>query len=319
MKICILDGYILNPGDLSWHALERLANCEIHDRSAAQDVLERCKDAEIVMTNKVPLTRELMDELPKLEFINVMATGYNVVDTVAAKEKGIIVSNAAGYSTSSVAQHSFALLLELFSKVGVHSNDVLTKNGWTSQEDFSYSLSPLRELKGKTLGLIGYGAIGSNVAQIAMAFGMKVLVNRRNMDGNAPEGINYASLEEVAANSDAVSLHCPFTGDNSHMINEGFLKQMKNSAVLINTARGQLVNEAALALALTEGQIAGAGLDVLSQEPPAKNNPLFGCPNLILTPHQAWASFESRKRLMGIIVDNVRGFLTNDPINVVNA
>lgn len=319
MKICILDGYTLNPGDLSWHALERLANCEIHDRSAAQDVLERCKDAEIVMTNKVPLTRELMEQLPKLEFINVMATGYNVVDTVAAKEKGIIVSNAAGYSTSSVAQHSFALLLELFSKVGAHSNDVLTKNGWTSQEDFSYSLSPLRELKGKTLGLIGYGAIGSNVAQIAMAFGMKVLVNRRNMDSSAPEGINYASLEEVAANSDAVSLHCPFTGDNAHMINEGFLKQMKNSAVLINTARGQLVDEAALALALTEGQIAGAGLDVLSQEPPAKNNPLFDCPNLILTPHQAWASFESRKRLMGIIVDNVRGFLTNDPINVVNA
>jgi len=319
MKICILDGYTLNPGDLSWHALERLATCEIYERSEPGSVFERCKDAEIVMTNKVPITRELIEQLPKLEYINVMATGYNVVDIEAVKEKGILVSNAAGYSTASVAQHTFALLLELLSKVGMHSHDVLAANGWTSQKDFSYSLSPLRELNGKTMGLIGYGAIGSNVATIARAFGMKVLVHRKRMELDAPDGLSYVSLEEIAAKSDAVSLHCPFTGDNARMIDANFLSQMKRSAVLINTARGQLVDEVALAKALTEGQIAGAGLDVLSEEPPAKDNPLLSCPNLVLTPHQAWASFESRKRLMNIIVDNVRGFLTNDPINVVNA
>lgn len=318
MKISILDGYTLNPGDLSWHGLERLANCSIYDRSTADQVVERCKDAEIVMTNKVPITREIMDQLPQLEFINVMATGYNVIDVAAAKEKGIVVSNAAGYSTSSVAQHCFALLLELYSKVGAHNHHVRESEGWASKSDFSYSLSPLREIQGKTIGLIGYGTIGSQVAGIAKAFGMKVLVNRRNQSQELPEGMQYADLQELAEQSDVVSLHCPYTGDNGEMINAAFLEQMKNSAILVNTARGQLVDEQALANALHEGQIAGAGLDVLSQEPPHKDHVLLQAPNTVLTPHQAWASLESRKRLMKIMVDNVRGYLINDPMNVVS-
>lgn len=319
MKICILDGFTLNPGDLSWHALERLANCQIHERTSEANIVERCLDAEIVMTNKVPITREVMEQLPKLEYINVMATGYNVVDVAAAQERGIIVSNAAGYSTSSVAQHTFALLLELFSKVGTHSAHVREKNGWSSQPDFSYSLSPLREVKGKTIGLIGFGAIGSQVATIAQAFGMKVLVHRKDMSKELPESMAYANLEELATKSDVVSLHCPYTGSNGGMIDANFLTQMKPSAVLVNTARGQLIDEVALTTALHEGHIAGAALDVFSQEPPMADHALLKAPNLVVTPHQAWASFEARKRLMAIMVDNVRGFLTNDPVNLVQA
>jgi len=318
MKICILDGYTLNPGDLSWHNLERLAMCQIFDRTGQDQILERCADAEIILTNKVGLTSSMLEKLPKLEFISVMATGYNVIDVSRAKELNITVSNAAGYSSQSVAQHTFALILEHFSMAGAHNQHVTQNDGWRKQPDFSYSLKTRHDIGGKKIGLIGYGAIGSQVAKIAQAFGMEVLINRRNTKGELPEGMRYASLEEMAAQCDIISLHCPFTGDNKHMVNEGFLNSMKKSSVLINTSRGQLVDEKALATALNEGQIAGAGLDVLSQEPPGGDSPLIGATNCIITPHNAWSTLEARQRLMTIMVENVRSFLIGDPINVVN-
>ncbi|MBI1183158.1 D-2-hydroxyacid dehydrogenase [bacterium] len=318
MKTTILDGFTLNPGDLSWHDLERLSDCTIYDRTAAELIVERCREAEIIMTNKVPLSAETIAQLPKLEFINVMATGYNIVDVDAAKERGIVVSNAAGYSTPSVVQHTFALMLQIFNNTAAHSHSVKDEMRWAKGADFSYTLHPWHDLAGKTLGIIGFGTIGKKVAEVALTFGMKVLANRRNMDKEAPEGISYAGIEELLAEADVLSFHCPQTTETKGMVNEGFLKSMKSSAVLINTARGGLVDEQALANALNEGTIAAAGLDVLSSEPPAMDNPLLSAKNCIITPHMAWASKEARQRLMHILVENTRAFLMGEPQNVVN-
>lgn len=318
MKTTILDGYTLNPGDLSWHDLERLTACTIYDRTTPEQIVERCKNANIIMTNKVPITAEAMDQLPSLEYISVMATGYNVVDVVAAKERNIIVSNAAGYSTHSVVQLTMAFILELFSKTAAHSASVKDDMKWASQPDFSYTLGPINELGGKTLGIVGYGTIGKEVAKIALAFGMKVLANKRNMAGDLPKGVDWASLEEIRDKSDVISLHAPQNKNTEGIVNADFLKGMKSNAILINTARGGLLVEDDLANALNEGIIAGAGLDVLSQEPPLKSNPLLEAKNCLITPHMAWASVQARKRLMDILIENTRCFLMGEAQNVVN-
>ena len=259
-----------------------------------------------------------MEQLPKLEYISVMATGYNMVDTQAAKARGIVVSNAAGYSTQSVVQHTFALMLELFSKVGLHNFSVKEEKIWENQQDFSYTIGSISEIYGKTLGLVGFGEIGKNVAKVAQAFGLKVLANRKNQDTIAPEGIAFVSLDELVAQSDIISLHCPLTADNAQMVNADFLQKIKKTAFLINTARCGLIDENALAFALINGEIAGAGLDVLSTEPPNKNNPLLSAKNCFITPHIAWASFQARQRLMDILVNNTRAFLSGTPENLVN-
>lgn len=318
MKTTILDGYTLNPGDLSWHDLERLTACTIYDRTTPEQIVERCKNANIIMTNKVPITAEAMDQLPSLEYISVMATGFNVVDVVAAKERNIIVSNAAGYSTHSVVQLTMAFILELFSKTAAHSASVKDDMKWASQPDFSYTLGPINELGGKTLGIVGYGTIGKEVAKIALAFGMKVLANKRNMAGDLPKGVDWASLEEIRDKSDVISLHAPQNKNTEGMVNVDFLKGMKPNAILINTARGGLVVEDDLANALNDGIIAGVGLDVLSQEPPLKSNPLLEAKNCLITPHMAWASVQARKRLMDILIENTRCFLMGEAQNVVN-
>lgn len=318
MKTTILDGFTLNPGDLDWHDLERLSDCSIYDRTAHDQIIDRCQNANIIMTNKVPISAETMAQLPNLEFINVMATGYNVIDIEAAKAKGIVVSNAAGYSTPSVVQHTFALLLELFNKTTAHSHAAKDEMKWADGQDFSFTLGPWHDLAGKTLGIIGFGTIGQKVAQVANAFGMKVLANRRNMESEAPDGVKYASIDEILSKADVVSLHCPQTPETTAMVNEEFIGKMKKSAVLINTARGGLIDENALANALNNDYIVGAAVDVLSTEPPAKDNPLLLAKNCIITPHMAWASKEARQRLMEIMIENTRAFLMGEPQNVVN-
>ncbi|MFY0673948.1 MAG: D-2-hydroxyacid dehydrogenase [Bacteroidia bacterium] len=318
MKTTILDGFTLNPGDLVWHDLERLSDCSIYERTAQEQIVERCQNANIIMTNKVPISGETMDQLPNLEFINVMATGYNVIDTEAAKTKGIVVSNAAGYSTPSVVQHTFALLLELYNKTAAHSTAAKDEMKWASGNDFSFTLGSWHDLAGKTMGIVGFGTIGQKVAQVAKAFGMKVLANRRNMEGEDPEGVKYASIDELLSKADVVSLHCPQTAETYQMVNADFINKMKKSAILINTARGGLIDEEALAAALNNGLITGAALDVLNTEPPAKENPLLAAKNCIITPHMAWASKEARQRLMEIMIENTRAFLMGEPQNVVN-
>jgi glycerate dehydrogenase len=318
MKTTILDGFTLNPGDLDWHDLERLSDCSIYDRTAHDQIIKRCQNANIIMTNKVPISGEIMDQLPNLEFINVMATGYNVIDTEAAKAKGIVVSNAAGYSTPSVVQHTFALLLERYNKTAAHSHAAKDEMKWANGNDFSFTLGSWHDLAGKTIGIIGFGTIGQKVAQVAEAFGMKVLANRRNMEGEAPVGVKYASIDELLSRADVVSLHCPQTAETTKMVNADFIGKMKKSAVLINTARGGLIDEEALANALNNDHIAGAAVDVLSTEPPAKDNPLLSAKNCTITPHMAWASKEARQRLMEIMIENTRAFLMGEPQNVVN-
>ncbi|MBR2078869.1 MAG: D-2-hydroxyacid dehydrogenase [Clostridia bacterium] len=319
MKLVILDGYTENPGDLSWEWLNGLVDEYIvYDRTAPDDVFERSKDADILVTNKTVLTGEMLEKLPKLKFISTLSTGYNVIDTDKARERGVPVSNIPAYSTDAVAQLVFALLLELTNHVAIHDNSV--KNGeWTSCEHFCYTKTPLCELRDKTFGIVGFGKIGSAVAKIALAFGMKVKAyspNTRTFDGVGT--VEFTSLEDVIRSSDVISLHCPLTEKTDGLVNMEFLRKMKKSAFLINTSRGPVINESDLKKALDEGIIAGAGVDVLSTEPPKADNPLLHTDRCIITPHIAWASFEARTRLMGIFRDNVKAFLEGEPINLVN-
>lgn len=311
MKIVVLDGYTLNPGDLDWTPLKELGEVTIYNRTPNDMIMERCQDAEIVLTNKTPLSKDTILQLPRLKFIGILATGYDVVDVQAARKNNIPVSNASGYATDSVAQHTMALILSLTNKIHLHDQKVKAGH-W--KVDFSFFSKPLEELAGKTIGLVGYGRIGQRVGELAQAFGMNIQIHRKSTDGE-PKGI---SLDQLIEESDIVSLHCPLTNDNQNLINEARLKAMKPSAYLINTARGPLVDEKALAKALRNGEIAGAGLDVLSNEPPREDNPMFKAPNSIVTPHNAWATVESRKRLMDIVVANTKAFIDGNPQNVVN-
>ncbi len=319
MKLTILDGYTENPGDLSWDWIGELVDeFEVFDLTPPHLVYERCKDSDIVVTNKTVLTAETLCSLKNLRFISTLSTGYNVIDTNEAKKLGIPVSNIPSYSTDAVAQLVFALLLELTNRVALHDESV-KKGEWSSCEHFCYTKSPLCELSGKTFGIIGFGKIGSAVAKIALAFGMKVLAyspNTRTFDGVGT--VDFVSLDEVICNSDVISLHCPLTEKTNGLVNMDFLKKMKRSAFLINTSRGPVINEADLDKALNEGIIAGAGLDVLSTEPPKPENPMLNNKKCFITPHIAWASFEARTRLMAIFRSNVEAFLNGNPVNVVN-
>lgn len=317
VKIVVLDGYTLNPGDLRWKELESLGRCIVYDRSGPDEVFKRADGAEIVLTNKTVLSSEVIKKLSSLKYIGVLATGYNIVDVETAGNRGVIVSNVPAYSTDSVAQLTFAHLLNLTHRVGHHAETV--RNGrWTTSPDFCYWDTPLIELAGLTMGIIGFGRIGKAVAKVAMAFGMKVIVYGINKPASMPGGCEFVGLEDLFRRSDVVSLHCPLTTQTEKIVNEERLTLMKKSAFLINTSRGPLVDEQALADGLNEGRLAGAGLDVLSYEPPAEDNPLLKAKNCFITPHIAWATRSARERLLKAVVDNVAAFLAGRPQNVVN-
>jgi glycerate dehydrogenase len=314
-KIVVTDGFTLNPGDLSWKPFETFGELFIHDRTPQHLLLDRCDGAEIIITNKTPIDAYTIERIRSLRIIAVTATGYNVVDAMAAKKQGIIVCNVPGYGTDSVAQHTFALLLELTNHVGKNSSSV-QQGAWGRSIDWCFVDSPITELSGKTFGIVGYGKIGQKVAQIASAFGMSVLCYNPS-PGNAKA--KFVTLEQLFSLSDVVSLHCPLTATNHSFVNHKLLFLMKTGAFLINTARGQLVNENDLAMALTQKRLAGAALDVLAQEPPSTDNPLIGLPNCIITPHNAWLSTEARTRIMQTTLRNISMALSGNPENVVNA
>jgi glycerate dehydrogenase len=314
-KIVILDGHTLNPGDLSWDALGALGDLTVLARTPPAQVAERAANAEILITNKTPITAKTITALPTLRYIGVLATGYNVVDTAAARARGIPVTNIPGYGTAAVAQMTLALLLELTSQPALHSASV-ADGDWTACPDFCYWKKPLVELDGLTLGLVGFGAIGQAVAKLGRAFGMNVMVHTRTP--RAVEGIEFVDRATLFREADVVSLHCPLTDENKGFVNAELLATMKPTAFFINTARGPLVDEAALAEALNREQIAGAATDVLSVEPPPSDNPLFGAKNLIITPHIGWATRAARARLMETAAGNLKAFLEGAPVNVVN-
>lgn len=318
VNIVVLDGHTLNPGDLDWDRLRKLGRLVVYDRTASPELtVERARDADIVLTNKTPLRAETLSRLPKLRMIGVLATGYDVVDTAAAWQRGIPVANVPAYSTASVAQLVFALLLELCQRAGLH-NEAVRAGEWTSCSDFSFWKAPLVELEGKTLGIVGLGGIGERTALIGQAFGMNVIASNRSGRPPAIPGVRLVTFEQLLEQSDAVSLHCPLTPETEGMIGKAALARMKPTAFLINTARGKLIRERDLADALNSGAIAGAGLDVLSLEPPEPDNPLLTARNTVITPHLAWATREARMRLMDTAVRNVEAFLAGEPTNVVN-
>lgn len=316
-RIVVLDGHTLNPGDLSWNDLEELGQVSIYDRSEPAEVYERAREADIVLSNKVVLDADTIAALPQLACICVTASGYNNIDVEAARQSGILVCNAVGYGSESVAQHVFALLLELTNHVALHDRSV-REGVWSRQPDFSYHLRPMIELAGKTMGIYGYGRIGRQVAGIAQAFGMQVLVNHHRPVRNAGSNIRFTDVDGLFAGSDVLSLHAPLTSDNAGLVDRQRLSLMKSTALLINTARGGLIDEEALLDALRNGRIAGAALDVLATEPPPADHPLFSLGNCLVTPHQAWATREARQRLLAITVDNIAAFLAGNPKNVVN-
>ena len=316
MKIVILDGFSANPGDLSWEELEKCGEVTVYDRTKPSETLTRVADADIVLTNKVIISREIIVQLPQLKYIGVLATGYNVVDVEAAHEHGIIVTNVPAYSTESVAQMVFAHLLTVTNRTEHYA--IQNRGGrWTKNPDFCYWDFPHMELAGKTFGIVGLGHIGQRVAQIAVAFGMKVKALTSKTAETLPTGIEKASIEELLATADVLSLHCPLTENTRHLINADTLRQMKSSAILINTGRGPLIDDQAVADALTAGRLAAFCADVLTEEPPKADNPLLGQPNAFITPHIAWASKEARIRLLQVATDNVRAFLSGTPVNVV--
>lgn len=319
MKIVVLDGYTLNPGDLSWTELEKLGACTCYDRTPPENIVERIGDAAIAFTNKTPLTRDILQQCPALRYVGVLATGYNVVDVAAAKEQGIIVTNIPTYGTSAVAQYVFALLLEICHHVGAHY-EAVQAGEWAQRGDFSFWNYPLIELKDKTMGIIGFGRIGQVTAQIANAFGMKVLAydNYRKKELET-DVLRYAELDEIYACADVISLHCPLFDSTRGMINKASLAKMKPGVIIINTSRGPLIVEEDLAEALANGQVFAAALDVVATEPIEADSPLLSAPNCIITPHIAWAPKESRERLLGIAVDNLSAFLAGSPVNVVNS
>ena len=317
MKIVILDGYSANPGDLSWKGLEELGTLTVYDRTKSNETVARAADAEIVLTNKVILNSEVIAQLPHLKYIGVLATGYNVVDIKAAHERGIIVTNVPAYSTESVAQMVFAHLLTVTNRTEHYA--IQNRDGrWSSNPDFCYWDFPHMELAGKTFGIVGLGNIGQRVAQIALAFGMKVKAVTSKAQAALPVGIEKVSLEELLASADVLSLHCPLTDSTRHMMNAATLQQMKPSAILINTGRGPLVDDQAVADALAKGTIAAYCADVVTEEPPKPDNPLLQQPNAFITPHIAWASMEARVRLLKVAIDNVSSFLNGKPQNVIS-
>lgn len=316
MKIVVLDGYALNPGDLSWTGMEALGELTVYERTSPSEVLERSAGAEVLITNKTVITAEHMVALPQLKYIGVLATGYNVVDIDEARNRGIVVTNIPAYSTASVAQMVFAHVLNITQRVGYYATE--NANGrWTNSVDFCYWDTDLVELDGKKMGIVGLGNIGRATARIAQAFGMEVLVVTSKEQSALPEGMKKVTLDELFAQSDVVSLHCPLTPDTKEMVNAARLQTMKPSAILINTGRGPLVNEQDLADALNGGRIAAAGLDVLSVEPSVTGNPLLGARNCFITPHIAWATKESRIRLMDIAVNNLKSYQEGIIINNV--
>jgi glycerate dehydrogenase len=317
MKIVLADAHTANPGDLSWAAVEALGECRVYERTPREEMAARCAGAEVVLTNKAVLDAEVIAALPELRYIGVCATGYNVVDVEAARARGITVTNVPAYSTASVAQLVFALLLELTHGVGRHAGSVAAGQ-WQACPDFSFWEQPLVELEGRVLGVIGFGDIGAAVARIGAAFGMRVRAARRSWSGDPPAGVTPASIDEIFSASDVVTLHCPLTDDTRHLVRDRTLALMKPSAFLINTGRGPLVDEEALARALREGRLAGAGLDVLTVEPPAAGSPLIGAPNCLVTPHIGWATREARARLIKQVAENLRAWAAGSPVNVVS-
>ncbi len=318
MKIVVLDGYAMNPGDLSWGGIERLGEFRLYERTQKELIIERIADAEIVLTNKVILSKEILEKVPSVKYIGVMATGYNVVDTDAARQLGMVVTNVPAYSTVSVAQLVLAFILEFCHHVGEHSRAVLGGT-WTSSRDFTFWNYPLIELNGKTLGIIGYGAIGQAVANLAAAFGMNIKVySRTEKTELETDKIKFTGFQQLLQEADFISLHCPLTEETEALINTESLSKMKTGAYLINTSRGPVIDEQAVADALNSGKLAGAAMDVVSAEPIKADNPLLGAKNCLITPHFAWAPLEARSRLMNTLLDNIEAYLKGKPINVVN-
>lgn len=324
MKIVILDGYAENPGDLSWEGFEKLGELTVYDRTPREDVeeiLRRIGDAEIICTNKTLIGREVIERAPKLRYIGVLATGYNVVDVDAAAERGIPVTNIPSYGTAAVAQHVMALLLEICNRTGHHSQAVY-EGRWQRSEDFCFWDYPLMELAGKTMGIIGYGHIGKAAARLAGAFGMKVIACRRPghsvLENVQDDGVSMVTIEELFERADVISVHCPLFPETEGLICRENISKMKDGVIIINTARGPIVQEKDLAEALNSGKVYAAGVDVVSTEPIRDDNPLLTARNCFITPHIAWASRESRQRLMDTAVDNLRAFLAGEPVNVVN-
>lgn len=312
MKTVVLDGHTLNPGDLSWEALGQYT---IHPRSSPTETTERAADVEAIITNKAPITADIIDRLPNLKYIGVTATGYNVVDVDAARKRGITVSNVPSYGTHSVAQHAIALLLELSNQAGRHARAV-AEGEWVESIDWCFTKAPITELDQLTFGVIGWGRIGSATARSAQSFGMKIIAHTRSY--KPQEDVTFVDLETLLSTADVISLHCPATPETVQMINTDRLALMKPEALLINTSRGQLIDEAALATALNEGKIAGAALDVLSSEPPTADNPLLAAKNCLITPHNAWASRSARQRLLDVTIENLQAYANDAPQNVVS-
>jgi glycerate dehydrogenase len=315
MNITILDGYTLNPGDLTWDKMNTLGNVSIYDRTKESEIIERCRDAEIVLTNKVVIDKNKIDKLPKLKYLGVLATGYNVVDIEAAKIAGIIVTNIPAYSTHSVAQLAIGLMIDFAEDLSSHIRTV-SQGKWSDSDDFSYTTRTINELAGKKLGIIGYGQIAKQVIRIARSFEMKVLVYTSHPDANSD--ISFVSIEQLFSDSDIVSIHTSLRPENEHIINRDTLELMKPSAYLINTSRGGFINEQDLAGFLNENKIAGACLDVLSDEPPKPHNPLLKAKNCRITPHIAWSTLEARQRLLDLSIANIKAFQNGNPVNVVN-
>ena len=316
-RIVVLDGHTLSPGDLSWEPLERCGELAVFERTPPELVLERGRGADILVTNKTCLDAALLRSLPRLRGIAVLATGYDVVDASAARAQNVLVCNVPAYSTASVAQHTVALLLELTSHVGLHARAVQSGE-WAASPDFSFWRQPIRELDGQTFGIVGLGAIGQRVAGLAHALGMRVLATPSRRLPVAPAGVEYRGVDALFRESDVVSLHCPLTPETTLLVGQERLRTMRPTALLLNTARGALIDEPALARALHEGAIAGAALDVLSREPPPADHPLRSAPRCLITPHQAWTSRAARERLLAITAENVAGMLAGRPQNVVN-
>lgn len=316
MKIVVLDGYGLNPGDLSWDAVSQLGELTVYDRTSSEEIIARSAGAEAILTNKTVITAEIMEALPDLKYIGVLATGYNVVNIDAAREKGIVVTNIPAYSTPSVAQMVFAHILNIAQQVQHHSEEV-RKGRWTNNADFCFWDTPLIELREKKIGLVGLGHTGYNTARIAIGFGMQVTAYTSKSSLQLPPEIKKRTLDELFSECDIVSLHCPLTDETKELVNAERLRLMKPTAILINTGRGPLVNEQDLADALNAGKLYAAGLDVLSSEPPKADNPLLTARNCYITPHIAWASLEARTRLMDILVENIKAFQAGKPINNV--
>ncbi len=317
MKLVVLDGYSYNPGDLSWDGFREFGELTIYDRTPEDKMVERMKDADLVFTSKAKITKEVLDACPKVKYIGEMATGYNNVDVAAAREKGIPVTNIPSYSTEATAQFAIALLLEICHHVGHHS-DAVHAGRWSDGVEWCFWDYPLIELLDKTMGIIGFGRIGQSVAKIAAALGMKVIAHSPTEREEGKKLAEYVSLDELLSRSDVISLHCPLTPQTTGLINKSAIEKMKDGVIIINNSRGPVIDEQALADALNSGKVYAAGLDVASNEPIARDNPLLSAKNCIITPHISWAPFESRKRLMEVAKSNVAAFLKGEPVNVVN-